>query len=128
MELSEAKKECKELIEEYLSCSVIGLDMQVDVSFGEKRCEAIDTVLKELEIEEQNYKVLCEDLTDALKELGLPEDTIISDELADFIREKYVSKDEIRKKMDNEGKLFIETRDVRYANRRKILKELLGEE
>ena len=38
-----------------------------------------------------------------------------------------ISKDDIRKQIKREEKLFFETKDVRYANRKRVLKELLGE-
>ena len=65
MTLEEAKRELHSLVKEYMSCSVIGLDMQVDVRFGEDRCKAIDTVLKALEDSMPKEKV-----REKIKELG----------------------------------------------------------
>lgn len=36
----------KEIIDEYKSCAVFGLDMQVDVTFREKQCNALEQLLK----------------------------------------------------------------------------------
>jgi len=102
MELSEAKEILKDMKE---SMEQSKKDITIDsiLKALEDSVEAIDTVLKALEKFE--------------KQLDL-----------DYVDKNYISKDEIRKKMDNEEKLFFETKDARYANRRKILKELLGEE
>ena len=86
MELSEAKKECKDLIEEYLSCSVIGLDMQVDVSFGQKRCEAIDTLLKALD----------NSISKEYHEMAIKEQSDIIDDLKTRL-DNSISKDDVRK-------------------------------
>lgn len=51
-------------------------------------------------IAEENHKVLSLDLGQALKDLGLPEDTIISDELVLEINKRYVSKDKIKEKIE----------------------------
>ena len=55
------------------------------------------------EIAEENDKVLSLDLGDALKELGLPEDTIIADELVLEINNRYISKDKIRELIKKEA-------------------------
>ena len=45
----------EELIDEYKSCAVIGLDMQVDVTFREKQCKALEHLIKTYkELEEEN--------------------------------------------------------------------------
>lgn len=44
--MEEDLKILEELIEEYKDCSVEGLDMQVDVSFREKQCNAIEHLIK----------------------------------------------------------------------------------
>lgn len=54
------------------------------------------------EIAEENHKVLSLDLGQALKELGLYEDTIIADELVSEINKRYVSKDKIKEKMQQD--------------------------
>lgn len=56
----------------------------------------IDKEKEKREIAEENHKVLSLDLERALKELGLYEDTIISDELVLEINKKYISKDKIK--------------------------------
>lgn len=56
-EVEEAIKDCKDLIEEYLNCSIIGANMHVDVSFDEKRCKSIEILInhiKELESRKQS--------------------------------------------------------------------------
>ena len=47
-------------------------------------------------IAEENDTTLVLDVNQACKELGISEDTIIADELADKIKEKYILKDKIR--------------------------------
>lgn len=54
------------------------------------------------EIAEENHKGLSLDLGQALKELGLYEDTIIADELVSEINKRYVSKDKIKEKMQQD--------------------------
>ena len=54
------------------------------------------------EIAEENHKVLSLDLGQALKDLGLPEDTIIADELVLEINKNYISKDKIKELIENE--------------------------
>jgi len=103
MTLSEAIKIMKEFVEYCKNNDRYKQDGWLDCYTTDDDIEAIDTVLKALEKFE--------------KQLDL-----------DYVDKNYISKDEIRKKMDNEEKLFFETKDARYANRRKILKELLGEE
>ena len=61
--------------------------------------EAIDTVLKALEISQINYDTLCQEIAQVTKDLGLPEDIIIADEMAEFIKEKYISKEKVREKI-----------------------------
>ena len=60
------------------------------------------------EIAEENHKVLSLDLGQALKDLGLPEDTIIADELVLEINKKYISKDKIRKDLETCQKVYEE--------------------
>lgn len=48
----------------------------------------------------ENHKVLSLDIAQACVDLGLPEDTIIADELVLEINKKYISKDKIREKIE----------------------------
>ena len=53
--MEEDIKILEELIEEYKDCSVKGLDMQVDISFREKQCNAIEHLIKRYkQLEEEN--------------------------------------------------------------------------
>lgn len=53
--MKEDLKILEELIEGYKDCSVEGLDMQVDVSFREKQCNAIEHLIKEYkQLEKEN--------------------------------------------------------------------------
>ena len=76
------------------------------------------------EIAEENEKVLSLDLGDALKELGLPEDTIIADELVLEINNRYISKDKIKAKIEE-----LQCDEDNYENYaiRRAYKELLEE-
>ena len=122
MTLEEAKKECKDLIEEYLSCSVIGLDMQVDLGFGEKRCEAIDTVLKALEEQQKEIEKLKKEEEKDYTSVYLSGVYAGQDKLKDKIREKIKERESKRDnaEMDFTSALF--ERDVN------LLQELLGDE
>lgn len=82
------------------------------------------------EMEEENHKVLCLDLGQALKDLGLPEDTIISDELVLEINKKYISKDKFKEKIDflKEVLAFAETgRDEKATIQANLLKNIIIE-
>lgn len=82
------------------------------------------------EIAEENHKVLCLDLGQALKGLGLPEDTIIADELVLEINRKYISKDKVKEKINflKEVLAFAETgRDEKATIQANLLKNIIIE-
>lgn len=82
------------------------------------------------EIAEENHKVLSLDLGQALKGLGLPEDTIIADELVLEINKKYISKDKVKEKIDflKEVLAFAETgRDEKATIQANLLKNIIIE-
>ena len=81
-------------------------------------------------IAEENHKVLCLDLGQALKDLGLPEDTIIVDELVLEINKKYINKDKFKEKIDflKEVLAFAETgRDEKATIQANLLKNIIIE-
>lgn len=82
------------------------------------------------EIAEENHKVLSLDLGQALNDLGLPEDTIIADELVLEINKKYISKDKFKEKIDflKEVLAFAETgRDEKATIQANLLKNIIIE-
>ena len=76
------------------------------------------------EIAEENHKVLSLDLGQALKELGLYEDTIIADELVLEIKKRYISKDKIKEIFNNYSKSSLMENNTFLE----FKKDLLGEE
>ena len=52
------------------------------------------------EIAEENHKVLILDNAQAFKEIGLPEDIIVADELVLEINKRYISKDKVKEKIE----------------------------
>lgn len=64
----------------------------------------LDKEKEKREIAEENHKTLSLDLGQALKNLGLPEDTIIADELVLEINKKYVSRDKIKQFIEENTK------------------------
>ena len=88
-------------------------------------------VLKENEIIKGNYDTLSKDIQQVTKELGLPEDTIIADEMVQMIKQKFIPKSKVKDKIeelkeDKDSKyydIFLEERDI--ENTIKILQELL---
>lgn len=81
------------------------------------------------EIAEENYKVLSLDLGQALKELGLYEDTIIADELVLEINKRYISKDKIKGKIEilNTNIVNAERFDGDYIGNCRFAKYILQE-
>ena len=87
-------------------------------------------------IAEENDTTLVLDVNQACKELGISEDTIIADELADKIKEKYILKDKIREKIEDLKKEIENNKNnwyeyfyddmVKYSI--KLLEKLLKEE
>lgn len=78
------------------------------------------------EIAEENHKVLSLDLGQALKELGLYEDTIIADELVLEIKKRYISKDKIREILKYYGYTPVDDPDTVIAFYSDIKKLLEG--
>ena len=84
---------------------------------------------EEIENLEENYRALLEDNAQAFKDLGLPEDTIVADELVLEINKRYISKDKIKKEIEElknmkvKGEVFITSRNFAI----KILENLLEE-
>ena len=75
------------------------------------------------EIAEENHKVLSLDIAQACKDLGLPEDTIIADELVLEIKKKFISKDKIKEKIEELSKTLSDTNVITIS----VLQELLEE-
>ena len=95
---------------------------------------------EKLNNEIENYKVLSLDIAQACVDLGLPEDTIIADELVLEINKRYISKDKIRKLQEKyknkierleSKKIWNEPVDTinknRYTNYFNVYEELLQE-
>ena len=74
---------------------------------------------KELEEENEiikgNYYTLCADIQMVTTELGFPEDTIIADEMVSMIKENYIEKSLVEKKIQE-----LETK-MEYENNEKVL-------
>lgn len=54
----------------------------------------------ELEIAKTNLEILQSDISLVYEELGFPEDTILADEFVPMLKEKYISKEKIREKIE----------------------------
>ena len=72
-------------------------------------------VLKENEIIKGNYDTLSKDIQQVTKELGLPEDTIIADEMVQMIKQKFIPKSKVKDKIE-ELKLIVEKYDRQREN------------
>ena len=72
-------------------------------------------VLKENEIIKGNYDTLSKDIQQVIKELGLPEDTIIADEMVQMIKQKFIPKSKVKDKIE-ELKLIVEKYDRQREN------------
>ena len=102
-----SEEEVIEIIKDFLELREIHSSDSMTKSYLSVYKEAIQGLLdlynkekEKREIAEENHKVLSLDLGQALKDLGLPEDTIISDELVLEINKRYVSKDKIKEKIE----------------------------
>lgn len=82
------------------------LDSSIIFTYINNLEKQLEQEKEEREIAEENHKVLSLDLGDALKELGLPEDTIIADELVLEINNRYISKDKIKAKIEEYDKMI----------------------
>lgn len=91
-----------------------------------KLADKIEELLKLYQMEEDNYKVLLEDNVQAFKELGLPEDTIVADELVLEINKRYISKDKIKTKMEELKKEMLEENiNLEEFNKKRFCYEVL---
>lgn len=79
-----------------------------DMSTYMKALEHLIKAYKELEEENKiikgNYYTLCADIQMVTSELGLPEDTIIADEMVSMIKENYIEKSLVEEKIEELNK------------------------
>ena len=136
IELEEDIKILEELIEEYKDCSVKGLDMQVDVSFREKQCNAIKHLIKrykQLEEENKELKHITQNYNAYQQKSDNPNTTIIiADEkwfINGYFKENFIPKSKVKEKIEElkEDEEFYREHDRMYQfeSKIKLLQKLL---
>ena len=104
--MEEDIKILEELIEEYKDCSVKGLDMQVDVSFREKQCNAIEHLIKrykQLEEENTQLKTITQEYNSYLQDSNCDTKIIIADSeyfANGFFKENFIPKSKVKEKIE----------------------------
>lgn len=101
-------------------CHICGRYEKEECMLARNRCEQhllsdYKRVLKENEIIKGNYDTLSKDIQQVTKELGLPEDTIIADEMVQMIKQKFIPKSKVKDKIE-ELKLIVEKYDRQREN------------
>ena len=140
--MTEEEKKAIEYLKDYIKSDLnyftidFNNNLRISMNLIEKLQKENEKWKENARIAEENDTTLVLDVNQACKELGISEDTIIADELADKIKEKYILKDKIREKIKE-----LEDWNSEYSNRinhhqeytltalvQNLLKELLKEE